>query len=357
MDIDVMAMMVKNWADDAFPNRTDQSMYLKMYSEMGEMIDATTPEGVEDEIADVLIMLLDFAKRRNIRISQAVLNKLEVNRKRVWVQSESGVFRHDDGTQSNGGLALARVVLEASRHISDQPANPTMTRDELVAAAESIGMRLLAPVAQPDDMRNAFTTPLMWHAWQAAQKANAPGGALVGESDAKAGPGLAGVDFTCVHDFVVQPSSGIKLCAHCGLSEVAAHKPAAPAPVAQPAAWCDLADGETVRRGDRLLSAGKRWVEVDERLIGLQYNAKSWHPVQRPAAPAPVALTPAQQHADALLEALRDLLALVVFSDHDVALSMGELAAVESAKTVLAAIDAAAPAPVAQGDSKENSGE
>jgi hypothetical protein len=63
----------------------------------------------------------------------------------------------------------------------------------------------------------------------------------------------------------------------------------APAPVARPAAWCDLADGETIRRGDRLLSAGKQWVGVDEHLIGQQYKAKSWHPVQRPAAPAPVA--------------------------------------------------------------------
>ena len=32
--------------------------------------------------------------------------------------------------------------------MSIEPVNPTMTRDELVAAAESIGMRFPAPVAQ-----------------------------------------------------------------------------------------------------------------------------------------------------------------------------------------------------------------
>lgn len=69
-----------------------------------------------------------------------------------------------------------------------------------------------------------FTTGLMWHAWQAAQKANAPGGAFVGEADANAGLGLAGADFACAHEFALDPRSSILLCQHCGLSELAARK-------------------------------------------------------------------------------------------------------------------------------------
>lgn len=96
MNIDHLAKEVKDWADAAFPNRTDQSMYLKMYSEMGEMIEAATFEEVTNEVADVLIMVLDFGKRKGIDIEQAVLRKLEVNRLRGWVVTHSGTYRHTD---------------------------------------------------------------------------------------------------------------------------------------------------------------------------------------------------------------------------------------------------------------------
>lgn len=69
-----------------------------------------------------------------------------------------------------------------------------------------------------------FTTGLMWHAWQAAQKANAPGGALVGEADANGRLGLAGAHSACAHDFALDHKSGILLCQHCGRSELSAHK-------------------------------------------------------------------------------------------------------------------------------------
>lgn len=65
-----------------------------------------------------------------------------------------------------------------------------------------------------------FTTALMWHTWQAAQEANAPGGALVGEPDANAGPGLAGSDSACKHNFALHPPSGMQLCQLCGRSTV-----------------------------------------------------------------------------------------------------------------------------------------
>ena len=72
-----------------------------------------------------------------------------------------------------------------------------------------------------------FTAALMWHTWQAAEKANAPGGALVGESDANGRLGLAGAYSACAHEFALDPTSSIRLCQHCGRSELAAkRKPA-----------------------------------------------------------------------------------------------------------------------------------
>jgi hypothetical protein len=67
-----------------------------------------------------------------------------------------------------------------------------------------------------------FTSALMWHVWQAAQKPSAPESALGGEADATVELDLAGSVYTCSHSFVIQPSSGIRVCQHCGISEVTA---------------------------------------------------------------------------------------------------------------------------------------
>ena len=82
---------VFDWADAAFPKRTDTSMYLKMYGEIAEMIES---DGDADEIADMFILLLDYAKRKKVDVTTAILKKLEVNRNRTWVTSKNGVNKH-----------------------------------------------------------------------------------------------------------------------------------------------------------------------------------------------------------------------------------------------------------------------
>jgi hypothetical protein len=82
---------VFNWAEEAFPNRTDPSMFLKMYSEIGEMIDS---DGDRLEVADVFILMLDYAKRKKVDITAAVRAKLEINRARDWAVDNNGVMSH-----------------------------------------------------------------------------------------------------------------------------------------------------------------------------------------------------------------------------------------------------------------------
>ena len=82
---------VFNWADAAFPNRTDTSMYLKMYGEIAEMIES---DGDSDEIADMFILLLDYAKRKKVDITTIVMKKLDTNRGRKWVTDKNGVNKH-----------------------------------------------------------------------------------------------------------------------------------------------------------------------------------------------------------------------------------------------------------------------
>lgn len=82
---------VFDWAEATFPKRNDASMYLKMYGEIAEMIES---DGDANEIADMFILLLDYAKRKKVDVTTAVHRKLDINRKRVWATDQNGVNRH-----------------------------------------------------------------------------------------------------------------------------------------------------------------------------------------------------------------------------------------------------------------------
>ena len=73
-------------------------MFLKLYREIGELIDADDPEQIESELADLFILLLDYARRKNLNPSIAVQRKMRVNRTRQWTESAMGVFQHVPGT-------------------------------------------------------------------------------------------------------------------------------------------------------------------------------------------------------------------------------------------------------------------
>lgn len=84
---------VWEWAESAFPDRTDSSMFLKMYGELAELIDS---DGDPHELADVFIMLMDYAVRKGIDIDAAVMQKLEINRARTWKIMPNGTMQHEE---------------------------------------------------------------------------------------------------------------------------------------------------------------------------------------------------------------------------------------------------------------------
>lgn len=92
MSIDNFAYEVQCHADKLFPNRTDDSMFKKMFSEFGELVES----GTEEEYADVMIMLLDYGSRKFFRIEQSIRAKMAINEKRKWEVTDTGVFRHVD---------------------------------------------------------------------------------------------------------------------------------------------------------------------------------------------------------------------------------------------------------------------
>jgi hypothetical protein len=71
-------------------------MFLKLYEEVSEIV---ANPGSADEIADVIIMLLDHASRHNINAAHAVLLKLSINLRRSW-NTDGMVAKHikDDQT-------------------------------------------------------------------------------------------------------------------------------------------------------------------------------------------------------------------------------------------------------------------
>lgn len=94
MRIDTLASQIEQQANCLFPNRTDTSMFLKIYHETSELIDANTPAKKADELADLLIMLLDYGSRQGIQIEQAILKKMAINDARKWTTNEHGVNQH-----------------------------------------------------------------------------------------------------------------------------------------------------------------------------------------------------------------------------------------------------------------------
>lgn len=92
MGIDNLAYEVQTQADRLFPDRTDQSMFMKLFSELGELIES----GTEEEYADVMIMFLDYGSRKMFHIEPAIRRKMEINARRKWAINELGVFQHVD---------------------------------------------------------------------------------------------------------------------------------------------------------------------------------------------------------------------------------------------------------------------
>lgn len=78
-------------ANQLFPDRKQPSAFLKLYGEVGEIIDNPSDPG---EWADVFILLLDLARINNIDVEKAVRDKMAVLRRRQWFRDEMGVFQH-----------------------------------------------------------------------------------------------------------------------------------------------------------------------------------------------------------------------------------------------------------------------
>jgi len=90
------------WVNSIIP---DTNLPMKLKEEVQELLEAmqhpkirhsevdNTSE-MEDELADVLLVLMVIAHRCHVDLLQVGVNKLEVNRKRKWEKQPGGTYHH-----------------------------------------------------------------------------------------------------------------------------------------------------------------------------------------------------------------------------------------------------------------------
>jgi NTP pyrophosphatase (non-canonical NTP hydrolase) len=88
---------VVDWASEAFPARSVNTVRLKLIQEAQELALALAIEdweGIKDEIADVQILIHDLCALREINLPFVTLNKLMINESRSWEIDAHGLSHH-----------------------------------------------------------------------------------------------------------------------------------------------------------------------------------------------------------------------------------------------------------------------
>lgn len=80
---------IVDWADGVYPGRTPSSAFMKLFSELGELIDNPNDPL---EYADIFIIMLDLAHMHNVDIEKAIIDKIAINQTRGWKISDLGIL-------------------------------------------------------------------------------------------------------------------------------------------------------------------------------------------------------------------------------------------------------------------------
>lgn len=96
--LDAMTREVLDWIQPMLPDNRRDSMNtsIKLSEEASELTQAIYSRGknVGEELADILILLVDIAYMHGIDLQEEFNEKMNVNRKRTW-NIEKGALKHD----------------------------------------------------------------------------------------------------------------------------------------------------------------------------------------------------------------------------------------------------------------------
>lgn len=94
---------ITRWADEQFPGRTDhQTLYKLVLHEVPELLTHKKEhgtEGIDTELADCFILLLDLASMWEVDVVKAIRAKMEVNYRRTWERDAHGIMQHVEVVQ------------------------------------------------------------------------------------------------------------------------------------------------------------------------------------------------------------------------------------------------------------------
>lgn len=94
MHIQLMTNEVVDWINPILPERSSFDTAIKLVEEVSELLHAIHHDGdVGQEIADVLILLLDIADLHRVDTVKEFNKKMLINRCRVW-QEHQGTLKH-----------------------------------------------------------------------------------------------------------------------------------------------------------------------------------------------------------------------------------------------------------------------
>jgi len=87
-----LQQLVTSWADAVYPDRTLESILMKLREEAQELLEKPV-DGLE--VADVVICLLDLASRTGVDVYEATHRKIQINSTRKWkINKTTGIMRH-----------------------------------------------------------------------------------------------------------------------------------------------------------------------------------------------------------------------------------------------------------------------
>lgn len=111
------ANAINAWANRTFPGRGPRSSLNKLnMEEIPELLTHLKehgPEGIGEEWADCLILLLDLAVIWKVNPAEAIKNKMQINNHRMW--------RKDDETGAYNHVAIKQVVDQTGADTARRP--------------------------------------------------------------------------------------------------------------------------------------------------------------------------------------------------------------------------------------------
>lgn len=120
---------INDWANRTFPGRGPKSSINKLgMEELPELLihlKEHGPEGIGEEWADCLILLLDLARIWKIDPAKAIERKMTINNHRMWRKDdETGFYNHvsiDHPTPDFSGADAARAPATGAGQASEGP--------------------------------------------------------------------------------------------------------------------------------------------------------------------------------------------------------------------------------------------